>query len=286
MSMNKRGLGRGLGALIPGATPGETSGPATELEVSRLFPNPFQPRRQIAGPEFEELVSSVRRHGVLQPVIVRPSAGGYEIVAGERRWRAAGEAGLSRIPAVVKEITDREMLELALIENLRREDLSPIERATAYHRLVEEFHMTQEQVSEVVGGSRPAVANTLRLLELPGEVQVAISQGRLSEGHGRALLMVQDQPRAVIELWRIVEEKGLSVRETEDLAKARHRRVSRETQGRRRPGSDPILTDLAAQLREKYTTSVAIVSKGKKGTIQIHYYSQDDLERLIDLLLA
>ncbi len=286
MSMNKRGLGRGLGALIPGATPGEISGPATELEVSRLSPNPFQPRRQVDGPEFEELVSSVRRHGVLQPVIVRPSAGGYQIVAGERRWRAAGEAGLARIPAVVKEITDREMLELALIENLRREDLNPIERATAYHRLVEEFHLTQEQVSEVVGGSRPAVANTLRLLELPGEVQAAISHGRLSEGHGRALLMVQDQPRTVIELWRIVEEKGLSVRETEDLVKARQRRVSRETHGRRRPGSDPILTDLAAQLRAKYTTSVTIVPKGKKGTIQIHYYSQDDLERLIDLLLA
>ncbi len=283
--MNKRGLGRGLGALIPGATPGEISGPATELEVSRLSPNPFQPRRQVDGPEFEELVSSIRRHGVLQPVIVRPAAGGYEIVAGERRWRAAGEAGLSRIPVVVREITDREMLELALIENLRREDLNPIERATAYHRLVEEFHMTQEQVSEVVGGSRPAVANTLRLLDLPGEVQAAISQGRLSEGHGRALLMVQDQPRALVELWRIVEEKGLSVRETEDLVKARQRRVSRETPGRLRPGSDPILTDLAVQLREKYTTSVAIVPKGKKGTIQIHYYSQDDLERLIDMLL-
>jgi ParB family chromosome partitioning protein len=237
------------------------------------------------GPEFEELVSSVRRHGVLQPVIVRSGASGYEIVAGERRWRAAKVAGLSRIPAVVRDITDREMLELALIENLRRQDLNPIERASAYRRLIDEFHMTQEQVSEVVGSSRPAVANTMRLLELPGEVQAAVGHGRISEGHGRAFLMLQDHPRTLIEVWRMVEQKGLSVRETEDLVKARLRIVSRETSPRRRHGQDPVLLDLAAQLRDKYASSVAIVPRGKKGTIQISYYSQDDLERLIDLLL-
>ncbi len=283
--MAKRGLGRGLSALIPGASQEDTPAPSTDLEVARLTPNPFQPRRVIEGPEFEQLVSSVRRHGILQPVIVRPGAGGYEIVAGERRWRAAKAAGLTRIPAVVKEITDREMLELALIENLRREDLNPMERASAYRRLIEEFHLTQEQIADVVGGSRPAVANTMRLLELPGEVQAAISQGRLSEGHGRALLAAQDQPRVLVELWRMVEQKGLSVRETEGLVKARLRHVSRETPGRRQPGQDPILLDLAGQLREKYTTSATIVPKGKKGTIQLNYYSQDDLERLIDLLL-
>ncbi len=283
--MAKRGLGRGLSALIPGASQEDTPAPSTDLEVARLTPNPFQPRRVIEGPEFEQLVSSVRRHGILQPVIVRPGAGGYEIVAGERRWRAAKAAGLTRIPAVVKEVTDREMLELALIENLRREDLNPMERASAYRRLIEEFHLTQEQIADVVGGSRPAVANTMRLLELPGEVQAAISQGRLSEGHGRALLAAQGQPRVLVELWRLVEQKGLSVRETEDLVKARLRHVSRETSGRRQPGQDPILLDLAGQLREKYTTSVTIVPKGKKGTIQLNYYSQDDLERLIDLLL-
>ncbi len=282
--MTRRGLGRGLGALIPGASPDETSGPAADIEISRLSPNPFQPRREIAGPEFEELVASVRRHGILQPVIVRPSAGGYEIVAGERRWRAARAAGMASIPAVVKEITDREMLELALIENLRREDLNPIERALAYRRLAEEFHMTQEQIAEVVGGSRPSVANTLRLLDLPGDVQAAIGQGRLSEGHGRALLMLEEQPRALLEIWRMVEEKGISVRATEELVKARVR-VSRETPVRRAARQSPEIADLAAQLRERYATSVAIVPKGKKGTIQMHYYSQDDLERLTDLLL-
>lgn len=284
MEMTRRGLGRGLGALIPGVSQEDMSAPTADLEVSRLAPNPFQPRRTIDGPEFEKLVSSVRRHGILQPVIARPAAGGYEIVAGERRWRAAKAAGLTRVPAVIKEVTDREMLELALVENLRREDLSPIERAAAYHRLINEFQMTQEQVADIVGGSRPAVANTIRLLELPSEVQASISQGRLSEGHGRALLAVQDLPKVLIELWRTVEQKGLSVRETEDLVKARLRHVSRETPARR-PGQDPVILDLAAQLRDKFTTNVAILPNGKKGTIQIHYYSQDDLERLIDLLL-
>lgn len=283
--MTRRGLGRGLGALIPGASPDEISSPTADLAVSRLSPNPFQPRREIEGPEFEELVASIRRHGILQPVIVRQAAGGYEIVAGERRWRAAKAAGLTTIPAVVKEIADREMLELALIENLRREDLNPIERALAFKRLSEEFHLTQEQVAEVVGGSRSSIANTVRLLDLPAEVQAAIGHGRLSEGHGRALLMLQEQPRALLDVWRMVEEKGLSVRETEELAKTRLRRVSRETQPRLGLGQDPQIADLGAQLRERYATSVAIIPKGKKGTIQMQYYSQDDLERLIDLLL-
>lgn len=280
--MVKRGLGRGLAALIPGALT-EVSGPGSELEISLLSANPFQPRREMGGPEFEELVASIRRHGVLQPIIVRPSGEGYEIVAGERRWRAAREAGLVRIPAVVREIRDKEMLEVALIENLRREDLNPIERGQAYRRLVQEFHLTQEQVADVVGGSRPAIANAIRLLDLPGEVQAAIVRGRLSEGHGRALLTVQD-PRALLGIWRIVEERILSVRETEELVRTRGRRVSRETPPRR-GATDPQIRDLAAQLRERYSTSVTIVPRGHKGVIQIGYYSQDDLGRLIDLLL-
>ena len=280
--MAKRGLGRGLAALIPGAL-AEVSGLGSELEISLLAANPFQPRREMGGPEFEELVASIRRHGVLQPIIVRPSGEGYEIVAGERRWRAAREAGLVRIPAVVREISDKEMLEVALIENLRREDLNPIERGQAYRRLVQEFHLTQEQVADVVGGSRPAIANAIRLLDLPGEVQAAIVRGRLSEGHGRALLTIQD-PRALLGIWRIVEEKNLSVRETEELVRARGRRVSRETPPRR-GATDPQIRDLAVQLRERYSTGVTIVPRGRKGVIQIGYYSQDDLGRLIDLLL-
>ncbi len=282
--MIKRGLGRGLGALIPGAAADGEGGPASDLEVGLLAPNPFQPRRAIDGAEFDELVASVRRHGILQPIIVRRASSGYEIVMGERRWRAAQAAGLTRIPAVVRAVTDREMLELALIENLRREDLSPIERANAYRRLGEEFQLTQEQIAQVVGGSRPSIANTLRLLELPAEVQAAIAQGRLTEGHGRTLLGLADS-RLIATVWRQVEERGLSVRETEALVKSRSRRVSRETSAH--PGSrkDPLLSDLEAQVRERYATSVKIIPNGKKGTIQFHYYSQDDLERLLDLLL-
>lgn len=280
--MPKRGLGRGLAALIPGAVAPDSE-PSGELEIARLSANPYQPRREMRGPEFDELVASIRRHGVLQPIIVRPAKDGYEIVAGERRWRAAQDAGLAKIPAVIREITDREMLEVALIENLRREDLNPIERAQAYRRLIHEFHLTQEQVADVVGGSRPSIANAIRLLDLPGEVQAAIARGRLSEGHGRALLMLQD-PRTLLETWRFVEEKALSVRETEDLVKVRSRHVSRETKLRRRR-IDPQIHDLAAQLRDRYSTAVTIVPRGHKGTIQIEYYSQDDLGRLIDLLL-
>ena len=176
------------------------------------------------------------------------------------------------------------MLELALIENLRREDLNPIERAQAYRRLIQEFHLTQEQVADVVGGSRPSIANVMRLLDLPDQVQAAIARGRLSEGHGRALLMLQD-PRALLDSWRLVEEKELSVRETEELVRSRGRNVSRETKKVRAGRGDPQIRDLAAQLQARYTTKVTMLPRGGKGTIQFTYYSQDDLGRLIDLLL-
>jgi ParB family transcriptional regulator, chromosome partitioning protein len=283
MTMIKRGLGRGLDALIPGAA-ADAIGASTEIDVFGIAPNPFQPRREIGGPSFDELVASVRRHGVLQPIVVRLKDGRYELVAGERRWRAAKDAGLVTIPAVVKEVGDREMLEFALIENLRREDLNPIERALAYRRLADEFGMTQEQVAEVVGSSRPAVANTVRLLDLPPEVQRAIGQGRVSEGHGRALLMAPGAA-AQLEIWKLIEEKSLSVRETEGVVQARLRRVSRETSKRGGRRRDPQLVDLDAQLRERYATSAAIRGNGTRGAIELQYYSSQDLERLIDLLL-
>lgn len=188
------------------------------------------------------------------------------------------------IPAVVKDVGDREMLEIALIENLKRADLNPIERAMAYRRLSDEFQMTQDQVAEAVGSSRPAVANTLRLLDLPQEVQTSIGQGRITEGHGRALLMAPDA-KVLLEIWKIVEEKSTSVRETEALAQAELRRVSRETSGRHGRRRDPQLIDLETQLRERYTTTVAIHGKGARGTIELRYFSSQDLERLIDLLL-
>ena len=283
MSTTRRGLGRGLGALIPGADNPAPSGHVQELEIGALMASPFQPRQEMGGAEFDELVASVRRHGILQPIVARPANGGYQVVAGERRWRAAQAAGLTTVPALVREIHDREALEIALIENLRRQDLNPIERARAYRRLSGEFGLTQEEVAEATGGSRSSVANTLRLLELPQEVQQAIDHGRLTEGHGRALLAVPDR-RKLLALWQHVEKRDLSVRETEALVKAATRNVSRETMVRRK-GRDPVLADLAARLQGRYGTNVSILSKGKAGTIQINYYSLDDLERLIDLLL-
>ena len=282
--MAKRGLGRGLGALIPGADVERQSGMVQDLDLALVSPNPYQPRQDVAGPEFDELVASVRRHGILQPVVARPVGGRYQILAGERRYRAAQAAGLVSIPAVIREVSDREALEVALIENLRREDLNPIERARAYARLAKEFDLTQEQMAEAIGGSRSSIANTVRLLELPQEVQQAIDQGRLTEGHGRALLSVADRTR-LLELWQHVERQSLSVRETEVLVKAATKNVSRETVLRRTPSKDPVLADLGARLQERYGTSVSILTKGKKGTIQINYYSSEDLERLIELLL-
>ncbi len=281
--MTRRGLGRGLGALIPGAEDAAPQGAVSEIELSRISPNPYQPRRDISGPEFDDLVASVRRHGVIQPIIARRAGAGYELVAGERRWRAAQSAGLSSVPAVIRELSEREMLELALIENLRREDLNAIERATAYRRLSDEFGMTQEEISEVVGSSRPSIANTIRLLELPSEIQAAISRGRISEGHGRALLTIQDRA-ALLAAWKAVEERGLTVRETEELSKASARNVSRET---RKPSKsqDPELLDLARQISERYSTTATISKNGKTGSIQLSFYSETDLERVIDILM-
>ena len=284
MGMTRRGLGRGLGALIPGAGGDEGQGFVREVDLSAISSSPFQPRREIEGPEFEELVASIRRHGILQPIVARPLDGGYQVIAGERRWRAARAAGLATIPVVVRDIADREALEIALIENLRREDLNPIDRARAYRRLFDEFGMTQEQVAEATGGSRSSVANTVRLLDLPQEVQQSIGQGRLTEGHGRALLAVPET-RRLLEIWTQVEKRNLSVRETEVLAKTAARGVSRETTPRPGNREDPMLADLALRLQERYATSVSVLAKGKKGMIQINYYSHDDLERLIDLLL-
>ena len=281
--MVRRGLGRGLGALIPGADVEHLSGLVQDLDIASLSPNPFQPRQGKPGPEFDELVASIRRHGILQPVVARPANGAYQIVAGERRFRAAQAAGLTTVPAVVRDISDREALEVALIENIRREDLNPMERARAYRRLGAEFGLTQEEIAEAVGGSRASISNTMRLLDLPEEVQLAIDQGRLTEGHGRALLAVPDR-RRLLQIWKHVEKRELSVRETEVMVKAAAKNVSRETIARRGP-KDPIFMDLGARLQDRYATSVTITTKGKKGTIQINYYSPDDLERLIDLLL-
>ncbi len=279
-SHRRRGLGRGLGALLPGAGSLERER-TNEVPLALLTPNPFQPRQITDTQELAGLADSIRKHGVLQPIIVRPVRGGYEVVAGERRWRAAEAAGLTSVPAVVRELTDREALELALVENLQRADLNPIERARAYRRLVEEFHLTQEQVAERVGKSQPSVANALRLLHLPPQIQASLEAGRLSEGHARALMAIGDEAR-LLKLWERVERRGLSVRETETLSRGI---ISREINPKG-TAEDPQLRAVGQDLSRRYGTKVSVVGSRKRGVLTFAYYSEEDLQRLLDLLLV
>jgi len=276
----RRGLGKGLGALIPGAEAVGQERPA-EVALAHLRANPFQPRQAMDAQELSGLVESIRRHGVLQPIVVRPSVGGYEVVAGERRWRAAEAAGLSSIPAIVRSLTDQEALELALVENLQREDLNPIERARAYRRLMQEFGLTQEQIAERVGKSQPSVANALRLLHLPPQIQSSLEAGRITEGHARALLAVTTEA-VLLRLWERIERRGLSVRETEALVR---RSISREIQARSHT-KDPQLRILEQDLSRRYGTKVVVDGSRRKGRLAFEFYSEEDLQRLLDLLLA
>lgn len=274
-----RGLGRGLSALIPGVPVGAEP-VAQGIPVDQIRPNPRQPRAGFSGEAFEELVASVREQGVLQPVLVRPVTGGYELVAGERRWRAAVAAGLRVIPAVVREMDDRASAEAALVENLQREDLNPVERAQAYRRLIEEFHLTQEEVARRVGKSQPAVANSLRLLSLPSQVLTSLQAGRISEGHARALLGVQDET-ALIAVWKRVETSGLSVRETESIVK--RAAISREIQRVRRKPRD--IVNIEQELSSSLGAPATIIVNNKgSGEIRILFYSSADLQRLVERL--
>jgi len=265
--------------LIPGADAPAAEHPS-DVPVSRLRPSQFQPRQAMDPQEFSGLVESIRRHGVLQPIVVRPSADGFEVVAGERRWRAAEAAGMRTVPAVVRPLSDREALELALVENLQREDLGPLERARAYRRLLDDFGMTQEQVAERVGKSQPSVANSLRLLQLPPQVQTSLELGRIAEGHARALLAASSQA-AMLKIWEKVERRGLSVRETEALVRPS---ISREIPGRAR-AKDPHLRSAEQHLSRRYGTKVTVAGSRRRGTLAFAYYSEEDLQRLLDLLL-
>lgn len=275
----KRGLGKGLGALIPGAEVAQEDRTA-EVPIARLKPSPLQPRQAMDPQEFVGLVESVRKHGVLQPVVVRQVGDGFEVVAGERRWRAAEAAGLDTIPAMIRALSDREALELALVENLQREDLGPLERARAYRRLTQEFGLTQEQVAERVGKSQPSVSNALRLLTLPQQIQASLEAGRITEGHARAILSGATEA-AVLKLWERVEKRGLSVRQTEALARA----ISREMPGRSR-AKDPQLRTVEMDLSRRYGTKVTVSGTRRRGSLVFGYYSEEDLQRLLDLLLA
>ncbi|MGQ9454890.1 MAG: ParB/RepB/Spo0J family partition protein [Armatimonadota bacterium] len=287
--MERKGLGKGLGALIPGADREEKQG-SVELSVDRIKFNPYQPRESMDEERLRELADSIRVHGVLQPVVVRPIAGGnYELVAGERRLRAAVAAGLKTIPAVVRHLSDEESLQVALIENLQREDINPIDAATAYRRLTEEFALTQEEIALRLGKSRSSIANALRLLNLPESVRERVRAGQLTEGHARAILSVNGA-EAQCQLAQKVLESGLSVREAERLARqmvgagavgAVRGNVSRETLPRE---LDPNIAEIESRLRSIFRTKVTLVINKDRGRIEIEFYSSEDLDRILGLL--
>lgn len=277
--VQRRALGKGLSALIPGAEGAGAS--ALEIPLAELESNPLQPRRRFEPTALEELAATIRTHGVLTPVVVRRAAHGYQVVAGERRVRAARLAGLTRIPAIVKEASNAQALEMALVENLQREDLNPLEAAEAYRRLVEDFGLTQEDVAGRLGRDRSSVANALRLLRLPRRLREDLAAGILSEGHARALLGLEkaaDQLRAR----DLVVKRGLTVRATEALIR-RLRRGTAGPGGRPRTG-DPNLQALEDQLRVALGTKVRIVGNGKRGTLEISFFSDEDLTRLVELI--
>lgn len=276
----KRGLGMGLSALLGADTLAEEAGPAAvqQVPIELLRASPLQPRRRFDEAELAALADSVREKGVLQPLLVRPAVGGaagYEIVAGERRWRAAQRAGLHELPVVVRALSDQETLEVALVENLQRADLSPLEEAQAFHRLIEEFGHTQEELAATLGKSRSHVANTLRLLGLPAALQAMLEDGSLSAGHARALLGAPEPER----LARLVVENGLSVRETEEMVR---RAAERPRRSRPRGGSvDPNVQDLADRLTGQLGLEVAIRTGRRGGLVTIRFRDLDQLDSLI-----
>jgi ParB family chromosome partitioning protein len=273
-----------LEALIPKRAPG-----VDEVDIDLIVPNPHQPRSAVDEASLEELAASIREHGVLQPLLVSAGEpeGVYQLIAGERRLRAARMAGLTKVPVVVRESAPRELLELALVENLQREDLNPIEQAQAYRRLADEFGMTQDEIAQRVGRSRAAVANALRLLTLEPELRESLAQGEITEGHARALLGAPEAVR--LEAWREVVRRGLTVRETEALVRRLRRSPSKQAsvQTKEAPSMAPELRAAEEALRRALGTKVELrVGSGGSGQVVIHYYSQEELNALLTRLGA
>ena len=293
MSADKpRRLGRGLEALI--ATTSVVSSSATEqqqglqrLPIAQIRPNPYQPRKEFRPEELADLEASLRESGLLQPITVRAATGGWELIAGERRLRAAARLGWSEIPAVVKDVDDRTLLVLALVENLQRANLNPLEEAEGYQRLIDEFSLTQQQVADVVGKDRTTVANTLRVLQLPASVRRMLAEGQLTAGHARALLSLGNE-REITDMAREVAAGGLSVREVE--RRARERIADRKPAATAAPAGDVRPAEarrIEEELRRRLQTDVQLVLSAKeKGSIRIPFYSADDLERVLDLILG
>ncbi len=281
----RTGLGRGLDALIP---QGSQAGGLKRVSIDAISPNPHQPRTVFDPEALQELADSIREMGLIQPLIVQEAAEGeaggarYRLITGERRWRAARMAGLQHVEVIVKDASPQEMLELALVENIQRADLNPLEEAEAYRQLADDFGMTQERIAERVGRSRVSVTNSLRLLKLPDEIKQALMAGRITEGHARALLMLEDAS-AQIEALEAVLKKELSVRQAEELARRRNRAAGETGRARTRA---PETVALEQEFREALGTKVDLVRTSKGGRLVVHFYSEEDLEALYERFVA
>lgn len=275
-----KGLGKGINALFNNVDSNEET--VEEIKLKDLRPNPYQPRKTFDDDALSDLKESIQQHGVLQPIIVRKSIKGYDIVAGERRFRAAQQAGLTTIPAIVREFSEKLMREIALLENLQREDLSPLEEAEAYASLLDHLNVTQEELAKRLGKSRPHIANHLRLLTLPDEVQKLIADGTLSMGHGRTLLSLKNKKKLAPLVKKVVDE-GLNVRQVEKLVQQLNENVPRETKKKEAP-KDRMLKERESFLQNYFGTSVTIKKQKRKGKIEIEFLSNEDLERILELL--
>lgn len=281
--MNKRsGLGKGLEALIPASQ--EPAGGVVQVPVAAVMPNPMQPRTALEPEALAELAASIREHGLLQPLVVtRQGPDRYQLIAGERRWQAARMAGLRSVPAIVKEATPQQVLEMALVENIQRADLNPLEEAAAFRQLVDEFGLTQEQVADRVGKSRVAVTNTLRLLRLPAEARQALADGTIREGHARVLLALPT-PEAQLAALQVIVDRDLSVRQAEELV----RRLLAEPQPPRpREAASPEAQALEQEFRDSLGTKVNLYRSRKgRGRLVIHFYSEEELQAIYDLIVG
>lgn len=288
MAGSKKGLGRGLSALIfsepkINSKESDSQNSITILEANNIVPNPRQPRKYFNEEEIEELAHSIKEQGILQPILVRKKGMKYELIAGERRLRAAKKAQLKKVPVIIKDATDEEALELTIVENLQRENLNPIEEAAAYKTLLEQFSLTHEQIAKKVGKNRATVSNSMRLLDLPRKIQDSLKKGTITIGHARPLLSISDINKQV-DLWKQIISKNLSVRDVEALISSdnlKNASVSKTAKRQSAADLDPMLKDIKEKLIEALGTKVEIHGSSQKGKISIQYFSQEDLERII-----
>jgi len=283
-NVKKRGLGKGLEALIPEIVTFNVEEDVNEkiqnININKIYPNPNQPRREFDEESLKELAQSIKLHGFIQPIIVSSQQKGYMIIAGERRWRAAMELRLTEVPCVIRKYNDNKIMEIALIENLQREDLNVIEEAIAYKHIIDKYNVTQEQLSEALGKSRPYIANTLRLLQLDKRIIEMVKAGKISGGHGRALLRIPDSQKQYEIALKVAEEK-LNVRQVEELVA---RLLTPQIKIEKKPNiKDIIIVDIEEGLKKLFGTKVTISNGNKKGKIEIEYYSEEDMERILEM---